>query len=88
MACGAPVLSSDRGSLPEVVGDAGLYFDPFDIESISAALIEMVENTSLREQLAHSAMSRAGQFSWERVARLTLQHLEAMHEREKPETSV
>ena len=88
MACGAPVLSSDRGSLPEVVGDAGLYFDPFDIESISAALIEMVENTSLREQLAHSAVSRAGQFTWERVAHVTLQHLEAMHEREKPETSV
>ncbi len=82
MACGAPVLSSDRGSLPEVVGDAGLYFDPFDTESISEALIEMVENTSLREKLAHSAVNRAGQFTWERVARVTLQHLEAMRERE------
>ena len=82
MACGAPVLSSDRGSLPEVVGDAGLYFDPFDIESISEALIEMVENTRLREKLAGSALTRAGQFTWERAARLTLQHLEGMYERE------
>ena len=88
MACGAPVLSSDRGSLPEVVGDAGLYFDPFDIDSISAALVEMVENTSLREKLAHCAVSRAGQFTWERVARLTLQHLEAMCERENPRMTV
>ncbi len=78
MACGAPVLASDRASLPEVVGDAGVYFDPFDAESISNAMIEMVENHTLRAQLACNAVARAGKFTWKRAAQLTLKHLEAM----------
>ena len=59
MACSAPVLASDRGALPEVVGDAGIYFDPFNVDSISGALIEMVENDVLREKLSTIALSRA-----------------------------
>ena len=39
MACAVPVLASDRGALPEVVGDAGIYFDPFDVESICQLLL-------------------------------------------------
>lgn len=78
MACGAPVLSSDRGSLPEVVGETGLYFDPFDVESIADAMIEMVNNDSRRQRLAASAVQRARNFTWERAARMTLAHLEAM----------
>jgi len=78
MACGAPVLSSDRGSLPEVVGDAGVYFDPFDVKSISDALVEMVENDALRARLSSVALERAKEFTWERAARLTLAHLEGM----------
>ena len=82
MACSAPVLSSDRGSLPEVVGDAGIYFDPFDVESISGAMIEMVENDTLRSQLSTNALVRARGFTWQRAAKLTLSHLEAMSWRE------
>jgi len=78
MACSAPVLASDRGSLPEVVGDAGIYFDPFDVESISNAIVEMVENDTLRTQLSSNALARASGFTWERAAQLTLTHLEAM----------
>ncbi len=78
MACSAPVLASDRGSLPEVVGDAGIYFDPFDVESISAAIIEMVENDTLRVQLSSNGLARARNFTWERAAQLTLTYLEAM----------
>ena len=78
MACGAPVLASDRAALPEVVGDAGVYFDPFDVESISNALIEMVENHALRAQLSSNALIRAGEFTWKRAAQRTLTHLEAM----------
>jgi glycosyltransferase involved in cell wall biosynthesis len=78
MACGAPVLSSNRGSLPEVVGDAGVYFDPFDVESIAGAITEMVGNEALRARLAASAVERAQGFTWERAARLALAHLDAM----------
>lgn len=79
MACGAPVLASDRAALPEVVGDAGVFFNPFDVESISNALIEMAENHSLRERLSANALVRARQFTWKRAAQLTLSHLEAMN---------
>jgi glycosyltransferase involved in cell wall biosynthesis len=78
MACSAPVLSSNRGSLPEVVGDAGVYFDPFDIQAISAALIEIVENEELRASLSSKALERAKGFTWPRAARSTLSHLEAL----------
>jgi glycosyltransferase involved in cell wall biosynthesis len=78
MACSAPVLASNRGSLPEVVGNAGIYFDPFDVESISRAIIEMVENDTLRSQLSSNAVARAREFTWQRAARLTLTYLEAM----------
>ncbi len=78
MACGAPVLSSDRGSLPEVVGDAGVYFDPFDVESIANAMIAIVNDDALRGRLAARAVERAAGFTWERAARMTLAHLDAM----------
>ncbi|CAA0078915.1 Mannosylfructose-phosphate synthase [Halioglobus japonicus] len=79
MACSAPVLSSDRGSLPEVVGDAGLYFDPFDTQDICKAIIEIVENAALRARLSANAVARSRAFTWERAARLTLRHLENLH---------
>jgi glycosyltransferase involved in cell wall biosynthesis len=78
MACAVPVLASDRGALPEVVGDAGLYFDPFDVESISTAIIEMVQNHGLRARLSANALARAGCFTWQRAAQLALMHLENM----------
>lgn len=78
MACGAPVLSSDRGSLPEVVGDAGVYFDPFDVESIAGAITEMVSDDTLRARLSARAVERAREFTWERAARMALAHLDAL----------
>ena len=81
MACASPVLSSDRGSLPEVVGDAGIYFDPFDAADISRAINEMIGNDALREQLSLNAVARAKGFTWQRAAQLTLTHLEAMSQR-------
>ena len=81
MACASPVLASDRGSLPEVVGDAGIYFDPFDTADISRAINEMIENDALRDQLSLNAVARAKGFTWQRAAQLTLSHLEAMNRR-------
>ncbi|NND66168.1 MAG: glycosyltransferase family 4 protein, partial [Halioglobus sp.] len=72
MACGTPVLSSNCGSLPEVVGDAGIYFDPFDVASIATAIGEMVGDSELHDELAGRALARAQTFTWERAARLTL----------------
>ena len=78
MACGAPVLSSTLGSLPEVVGEAGIYFDPFEPDQIAQAIIRMVNDTQHRAELAAIAVERAPGFTWERAARRALAHMENM----------
>ncbi len=68
MACGTPVLASDRGSLPEVVGDAGLFFDPERTDRLAEAAIRLLTAPGLRDQLAGRALDRAGMFGWDRAA--------------------
>src|SRR5262249_21741875 len=69
MACGTPVVCSRAGSLPEVVGDGGLYFDPTEVGSIAATLSKIVCDPNLRDGLASRALDRAARFTWERAAR-------------------
>jgi glycosyltransferase involved in cell wall biosynthesis len=78
MACGIPVMSSDRSSLPEVLGDAALYFNPESIEEIAAAMARLCSDSALREQLVARGLERVKQFSWERCARVTLAALESL----------
>ena len=68
MSCGVPVLASSRGSLPEVVGDAGLYFDPEDPAAIATCALNLLANPALRDRLAAVALRRSANFSWERAA--------------------
>jgi len=74
MASGCPVLASDRGAIPEVVGEAGLLVGPEE-ESIERALRRLVEDASLREGLSTAGRERARRFSWERCARETVRAL-------------
>ncbi len=68
MSLGAPVITSDRTSLPEVAGDAALYVDPLDPESISMALFQLSRNEELRRSLSTRGCKRAERFTWERTA--------------------
>lgn len=72
MKCGAPVIVGDRTSLPEVVGDAGLLVDPFDVDSIASAIQKVVADSNLREQLRAKGLERAKLFDWRETARQTL----------------
>lgn len=67
MAHGVPVLSSTRGALPEVCGDAALLVDPFREDHIAQALDALIRDEALRERLALAGRARAAQFSWERT---------------------
>ena len=69
MACGTPVVTSDRGALPEVGGEAVVYADPLRPESICQGLLSVIENPSLRARLSKAGMSRAASFSWAASAR-------------------
>ena len=68
MSCGIPVLASMRGSLPEVVGDAGLLFEPEDPDAIASCVISFFRDDALRMKLAGKAVERSRLFSWSRGA--------------------
>ncbi|NNM20033.1 MAG: glycosyltransferase family 4 protein [Gammaproteobacteria bacterium] len=76
MACGVPVLASSAGSIPEVVGDAGLYFDPTRVDEIAAAIHQLATQPATLEQLEANALQRAARFTWSRAAGLALNCLE------------
>lgn len=71
MASGVPVLTGNRASLPEVVGDAGLMVDPYDVEAIADGLRRLIEDGSLRSQLRTKGLEQARPFSWDRTAERT-----------------
>lgn len=70
MATGLPVLASNCGSLPEVVGDAGLYFDPGSPAEIADACLRLLSDPELQRQLRSAALRRVPRFSWARAAEL------------------
>lgn len=69
MACGTPVAVSKESALPEVVSDAGVYFDPFDVNSIADAISRAISDTELRRKLIVKGFQRIRKFSWEKSAK-------------------
>ena len=70
MACGAPVVTSNVSSLPEVTGGAAVLVDPYDVESIVNGIARVLSDPALKEELRVKGITRAREFSWERsVAR-------------------
>ena len=69
MTIGVPVVVSNRGALPEVVGDAGLLIDPDDPESLAAAMLSLAGDATLRGNLSYRGIERARQFTWAQMAR-------------------
>ncbi len=72
MACGTPVVSSNAASLPEVVGDAAVLFDPLNAEALTAALEQLLTHEADADALIARGLDRARRFSWERCSRETL----------------
>jgi glycosyltransferase involved in cell wall biosynthesis len=72
MACGTPVVSSNRTSLPEVVGDAGLLVDPEDEAEIAAAVGRILDSPALADELRERGLRNAARFSWTACAAATV----------------
>jgi glycosyltransferase involved in cell wall biosynthesis len=72
MACGAPVITSNVSSLPEVAGDAALLVDPASVRELTEAMAVVLEDEELRTSLQSKGPRQAAKFSWERAARETL----------------
>ncbi len=76
MASGLPIACSNRGPMPEILGDAGVYFDPERPEEIAAACRTLMDDPYLREQKAWAAYECSREYSWERCARRTFSFLQ------------
>jgi glycosyltransferase involved in cell wall biosynthesis len=72
MACGTPVITSAKTSLPEVAGDAAVLIDPLSPEELGEALVRVAHDASLRQTLRQKGLERVKAFTWERAARETL----------------
>jgi glycosyltransferase involved in cell wall biosynthesis len=75
MSYGCPVVVSRTSSLPEIAGEAGIYVDPEDAESIAKGLAEALEGKS-RDERAGAAKVQVAKFTWEKAAKQTLEVLE------------
>lgn len=71
MACGTPVACSSTTSIPEVAGDAAVYFDPENVEEMADAIRRVTVDAPLGEKLSRAGMERAATFSWRRAAEKT-----------------
>ncbi len=72
MACGAPVITSNTSSLPEIVGDAALLIDPHNTGELSAAIMRILQDKSLQEDLRQKGYERVKQYTWPVSARKML----------------
>jgi len=72
MACGAPVITSNISSLPEIVGDAALLIDPHNTGELSAAIMRILQDKSLQEDLRQKGYERVKQYTWPVSARKML----------------
>lgn len=84
MVHGMPVVASNRSSIPEVVGDAGILVDPADIDAIADAVLRLLHDQAFRRQLSEKAWQRARQFSWRNTAEKTVSIFEASLQQHQP----
>ncbi len=68
MSCGTPVIASDRSSLPEVTGDAGLQADPLDVPAWTSGMEQLLTDAALRTDLIVKGRRQAKRFRWEEAA--------------------
>jgi glycosyltransferase involved in cell wall biosynthesis len=65
MACGCPVIVSNAAALTEVVGEAGLLVDPYDVEALARAMIAVLEDDTLKKEMSRKGIAQAQKFTWE-----------------------
>lgn len=75
MAAGMPIACSDRGPMPEILRDGGLYFDPENIDSIYEAISALVEDKNLRISLSKKSKNYSEEYSWKKCSKKTFNYL-------------
>jgi len=78
MACGCPVAAARAASIPEVCGDAALYFDPFSVSEMAAALVQIARDNTLRDGLIRAGFQQANRFQWAESQHQTIAVIQAL----------
>ncbi|EMY69615.1 glycosyltransferase family 4 protein [Leptospira vanthielii] len=78
MASGLPIACSNFGPMPEILGDAGIYFHPEKVEEIQKSIEILILDLNLRERLSHSSYEKAKQYSWKKTADQTFKFLQSV----------
>ena len=88
MACGTPVIGSNRCSVPEVIGNAGLIVDPDNVEEIAEAIWRLLRDQELRNRLVQKGYERVNMFTWDQSAKETLEVFEEVYTKNQDERDV
>ncbi|MFK5953154.1 MAG: glycosyltransferase family 1 protein, partial [Desulfobacterium sp.] len=78
MACGCPVLVSNAASLPEVCGDAAIYFDPYSIKDMADKIKHLLSDKALQDKMRIKGLERAKKFTWKKSALETAKTIEEL----------
>lgn len=78
LALGVPAAAARQSALPEMAGEAAIYFDPYSVDDMARAMERLVWDEALRGELREKAIAQAAKFTWEKTARQTLQVFEAV----------
>jgi glycosyltransferase involved in cell wall biosynthesis len=83
MTCGACVLASNTSSMPEILGQPEMLFDPADAGTLTRMMHELLSAHARRQELAAANIERSGSFSWDNVARTVIEAMEDVHARRR-----
>lgn len=78
MACGTPVIASKESCIPEILGDAPLYFDPYNVDDITKAITEVASDQKLRAELTKKGLEQVKKYNWNETAKKTLEVYKAV----------
>ena len=78
-ACGCPLITSNTGGSSEAAGDAALYIDPLDVDGITEAILRILNDETLRQDLITKGLKNVQRFSWEKTAKETLEVIESLN---------
>jgi len=73
MACGCPVVASNASSIPEVVGEAGILVDPYNVQALAEAMKQVLTDSRLKQAMVKKGFEQSKKFSWEKAAEQTRQ---------------
>lgn len=81
MSCGIPIIASNATSIPEIIGDAAYYIDPYNIDELFLAIKEVLNNKELRKDLVEKGLNKCSEYTWEKTAEETINAYKALYDK-------